>query len=135
MRCPACLELMECYSEIHKISSTKNRMDLHCFNDKCPVGILGKSSGLYFGQFVTVITEDPLPWECIGYGLVTVKNDRRILLHGEFGKSTYIKIDNNHQRRWNFIYMMPYVQLSTGDDMHLQVIQLTERYSKLMAFA
>lgn len=66
MKCPACLSLMKNYDEIHSISLTQHRMNLHCNNMKCCTRTK-PATGTYYGPYMQVITEDPKPWECLQY--------------------------------------------------------------------
>jgi len=143
MNCPACLSLMINRDEIHKISPTKFRMNLHCSNYKdCPART---AKDPYYGPYMQVITNDPHPWECVKYGLIIMRNNKRVLLEGECGYDfTCTKMIENFeiegffskriQPTWKEIRKIKYVQLSTGDDMHLQAIALTEKLTKLIAF-
>lgn len=129
MRCPACFELMTNRDEIHRVSATKHRMNLHCNNHKnCPA----RQSGLYYGPYMQVITEDPNPWECSNYGLIVMRGARRILLQGSTADGTSTKVPSDYN--WITIVNIPFVKLSTGDDMHKQAISLTQRLTKLIAF-
>ena len=67
---------MECRSEIHQLPNNMQRMDLHCFNQKCR---LENRINQYFG----VIVNSPNPWICLKYGLVYSSEGKEYILTGE----------------------------------------------------
>lgn len=148
MNCPACLSIMTCKSEIHKISPTKNRMDLCCWNMNCisrNIYIKNDTTKHIYVPFVQVITNDPLPWECIAYGFIIVKNNKIILITGDCkynfttskminGSDSFLFGYRDAQIKWEEIRKTEYVQLSSGNDMHLQVNKLSDKLTKLIAF-
>lgn len=145
MNCPACLSIMTNRDEIHKISPTKFRMNLHCSNyNNCPART---AKNPYYGPYMQVITNDPHPWECVKYGLIIMRNDKRILLEGDCGYDfTCTKLIENVEHHspvlfpniiapgWKELRKVKYIQLSTGDDMHIQAIDLAKKLTKLIAF-
>ena len=138
MKCPACLMNMECKSEIHQISHSKKRMDFYCYYDKCPTNFIHNQS-FYYGPFAQIITDDPNPWKCSKYGFIVINNNQLILLTGQIGNNkTLIKvIDNTLIYKipyWKEIMRTNYIQFSTGDDMHLEVIEYIEKFIKLRVF-
>jgi len=134
MNCPACLSIMYNKDEIHKISPTKNRMNLHCWNYK-NCSSRSHNENDYYGPYMQVITNDPDPWECVKYGFIIIKNNRRILLEGDFGYNfTVSKIFDKETKNWKEIKKIRFVQLSTGNDMHIQAINLSNKLTKLIPF-
>ncbi len=150
MNCPACLSILSCKSEIHKISPTKNRMDLCCWNNECPARnilmeepLFGFSNHtLIYVPWVQVITNDPHPWEVIAYGLITNKNNRIILVEGSCkSNSTVSKLTNGVNSsitdiniKWKQIKKTEYIQLSSGNDMHVKLNEISDKAHKLIPF-
>ena len=68
MKCPTCFSTMRCISEIHNLleQPDRQRMDLHCFNRENDD--VKKPNRCQATCWMTVITEDPKPWICHGYG-------------------------------------------------------------------
>lgn len=130
MRCPVCLELMFNKDEIHRISTTKSRMNLHCNNyANCP----SRQIKPYYGSYMQVITNDPNPWECNNYGLIVMRGSLRVLLQGSMDYGTSAKVVENGFS-WKAVKSVPFVKLSTGDDMHEQAIYWANKLTKLIAF-
>lgn len=129
MKCPACLSIMFNRDEIHNISPTRQRMNLHCWNMKCPART---TTGLYYGPYMQVITEDPKPWECSNYGLIVMRGFRRLLLQGSYFDGTRVAVTEDLS--WKTVKQIGFVKLSTGDDMHTQAIELADKLSKLLPF-
>lgn len=146
MNCPACLSIMINRDEIHKISPTKNRMNLHCKNHSClarNIYIAGSNEKFIYSPFVQVITNDPYPWESVGYGLIFLKNKKIILLEGSFtcdftivkfikGFDTPNMFDTNIN--WVGIKKTKFQQLSTDNDMHIHATKLMVKLTKLLPF-
>lgn len=149
MNCPACLSLMTNGDEIHKISPTKNRMNLHCNNhNECPA----RKMRLNYSPYMQVIINGSDPWECVNYGLIIIKNNHPILLQGDFGCDfTAAKITDTvdevslcstnfvspiifQKPVWKDVRRIKFIQLSTGNDMHIQAIELVNKLTKLIAF-
>jgi hypothetical protein len=130
MNCPACLSIMTNRDEVHRISHTQYRMNLHCTNyTNCPAR---RKYDIYYGPYMQVITEDPKPWECRQYGLIIMKKSDRILLQGSAMDGTKISVMKGTD--WVPVINIDFVKLSTDNDMHLQAIKLTNKLSKLLPF-
>lgn len=134
MNCPACLSIMYNHDEIHKISPTKNRMNLHCCNMNCS----SRKNKPYYGPYVQVITSDPSPWECINYGLI-VNLHKPVLIEGSFYNNntslSVIKTSTIPVNIWKKIFNMSYIQLSTNNDMHTQAIKIANKLVRLLPFS
>lgn len=136
MNCPACLTLMINRDEIHHIRDNMYRMNLHCPNTSCPAQHYKK----HYVPYMQVITNDPSPWKAKEYGLVipTKENDYILLAGNLISQQTALfkvqEIDS-YKFQWRSVFAFnKFLELSTGDDMHLDAISVVNKILDLKAF-
>ena len=157
MNCPNCLSVMRCQSECHAIGANGVRMDLHCFNDRCP------SLTIPYGPHMGVLAYPNERWICNSYHLPFQHQDEWYALVGEpttligsgYVPSIYSSyyglpggVFDNANWRWketviyklNDRYAPPlintvFIQLSTDNDMHQEAEKLFRRLIKMVVFA
>ncbi len=125
------------------------RMDLHCETGNCRPKILD------YGNFFGVIVVEDKPWIADRYGLNIFIGNSRYLLTGQRTGSTKIEflskgkevIHKNHHPNSKVIqiqkhtpiyrtpiYTGPFLELSTGNDMHEQAIAFARKKSAFNNF-
>ncbi len=132
MNCPCCLELMSCISEVHHIGKNRYRMDLHCWNGKCITR--SERNRTNYGPFVQVITDDPNPWTINKYGLIFKMGESFVLLEG-CKSANYTKSIILSGYGAITLKSVDFIDISTGDDMHIEASRAIKRLTKLIAFA
>lgn len=141
MRCPTCLSVMRCISEIHNVPGQpgRQRMDLHCFNRENDNP--RKPNRCRVNCHMGVLTEDPNPWICHDYSFTFPFEGIHYNLH-----SHDYSVDPLHQgnrlpetvlyrRGTTALHIPSFIPLSTGDDMHERAWELFHRLRKLIAFS
>lgn len=132
MKCPCCLELMSCESEVHHVRNNSYRMDLHCWNINCATRT--ERHRLNYGSFMQVITDDPNPWKANRYGLILKVGDTFFLLEGS-KSANYTRSAIFSKEGLITLLTEKFIDISTGDDMHIDAILAIKRLTKLIAFS
>lgn len=133
MKCPACLEFLVNHDEVHHIDERKQRMNLHCWNSNCITRTERKRT--QYGTYMQVIINSPDPWVCNSYGLIIPVSASFVLLEGwrdrDLSQCSFLMGIN----KWRLLKKSKFVDISTGDDMHLQALDAMKQMTKLLAFA
>lgn len=160
MKCPNCLSIMKCISEIHNIPGQpgRQRMDLHCYNRSDP----REPNRCYARTHMGVITEDPKVWECQSYNF-EFKIDPGLFADTYYlasGKPVYgntystektillktiwrgVNFDDNtpgdswiYKEEIELINLPYFIPLSTGDDMHEKAWSLFYKLKNLAIYS
>lgn len=140
MNCPFCFHIMENHDERHKINFNLIRMNLHCFRR-------GNCLGTHFGVIVPP-PEDHQEWICDFYHL-KFSDNRNIELRAN--TTPRVKKDVNGKyvldflpedkftELYSYIYgtilRVPFIPLSTNNDMHEHANYVYNKLLKLIPFA
>lgn len=131
MKCPCCLELMSCQSEVHHIDKNKYRMDLHCWNNNCLTRTQRNITN--YGSFIQVIINDPSPWKANKYGLVFKLGESFVILEGSKDQN-YTKSIIISNKKLITLKSVDFIDISTSDDMHIDAGLAIKQLTKLIAF-
>ena len=154
MNCPICLSVMSCQSEIHH-NKYGDIMDLHCFDDE-ECRKKRKAQKDWYSPFVKVLAPPNQTWQCLEYGLPYHINNEVYVLHGLRNNFTEIRLLPEPERvrypSFQIIYpsfqtlnstppkkthliSSPYIDLDTGNEMHLHAQKIFLKLYNLIAFA
>ncbi|CAB4196606.1 hypothetical protein UFOVP1290_126 [uncultured Caudovirales phage] len=155
MNCPVCLSVMYCNSEIHDLGFDKKRMDLHCNNKDCAI------RGIMYHTHMGVITHLDDKWLCYNYHLPFNRHGRWFALEGNYGRTKvtilqellatldyFIPYDLNiiHHSGVSYTFKVlknidkkplidvPFISLSTDNDMHEHAKKTFDRLINLVSF-
>lgn len=139
MKCPICLNTMECITKILPIPNQlgKNLMSLHC-----------KLCDHRKISHMTVITNDSNKWICHSYGLYMIIDNSLYVLCGydkvidpanqsrELDRQCtwVLKINENYVSE-SIILIEDFIPISTDNDMHLDAENLLNRLLKLVIYS
>ena len=148
MKCPACLSTMENRDERHHVNPDSYRMNLHC----CNFDYVNKQSNCWGGAHFGVIVPPSYSnqeWICDHYNLhfkdkgkfrilratpstpsIKLINDKWELIYGPY-KFTEILTDYNSPP----IIQVPFIPISTNNDMHEHAQKIFYRLMTLITFS
>lgn len=131
MKCPACLENMR-ETNSYEFDEEYLLKELHCTNTDCC--ILPD-----FVSYMSVLAKNPpepfAKWICLEYSLPIYdkqENHWYYLVGKRFEKSAISGTFLNRSNLTKPIMMVPYVRLSTDNDMHITAENLFHRLKKSM---
>lgn len=143
MHCPNCKELMVNRDERHHVNPDSYRMNLHCWNREGLIACRPCHMGV-------IVVPNGQEWICDHYNFVfnhkalgqiilratpstpvlKQKNGRFYLWYGS-GKYTELLKSYGEPP----MIQIPFVPLSTGDDMHLEAERLCNRLANLIVYS
>jgi hypothetical protein len=145
MNCTACFSVMTNRDERHHVDPDSYRMNLHCHNyDNCPAG------GSHFGVIVPPSYSNQ-EWICDHYNLRFIYKDRFFILRAIPSTPTLYqdndgKFHLHYYKPYKFtqllssfydpyIVQVPFIPLSTNNDMHEHATEVFHKLRKLIVFS
>lgn len=163
MKCTLCLSTMDNQDERHHVEPDSYRMNLHCFNDKCPSKYFK-----YIPHFGVIVCPNQ-PWLCNEYHLPFLKNETMYVLAGDPPNKDIVRdgcgFRINHKKDKEtrlykitmkselyhgsigffgihefpslelMIGMNKFIEISTSDDMHAEAEKLFDKLYQLSVFS
>lgn len=157
MNCPNCLSVMYNRSEIHVFDERTKRMDLHCWNVDCP------ARKLVYTPHMGVLTREGQRWVCWNYHLPFKSKNKWFAMEGKqyvtvglpnvewYGHTRIHQITGKSQptARWlplpgggaintrgidSSMISVPFIPISTDNNMHEEASKLFSRLMNLVVF-
>lgn len=151
MHCPSCKELMTNRDERHHVDPDSYRMNLHCnafvYDDYGK--LKWKSSNCYTCHMGVIVVPNGQEWICDHYNFKFNRFGRSFILratpstpnieyrdgkfHLVYGAWKYTEVLSDYYSPP--IIQVPFIPLSTGDDMHLHAEEVFKKLTKLILFS